>query len=377
MSVSQKESSHDSCRRKVCATCGKKVKIDNYGRSIVTDKISALIKKFADADYSESNQKYPLGICGTCRLTLVEYGKGIRTRPSVKNLMPKYEDFVDRRLTRASSNIEVPCSCFICSTAKSKIHTKTVIGRGLVRSFNNKLVISNKNLPSNNTGKVSSKTSIKICGSCFQEVGVGKRHPCASKKKVQANVLNLLEELPTPQQDKVVTTVMKKRAASQKISWKSEIRLNGGSKPTRVAINTKERKNVHFTAETLDDYQVKTGASGRNMTKLTNFIRKTAGRNSVPADYRTHCSETGKILETFYSEGIFEFDVGSGKSAKQESRPVVYARASDLLEAVIKERNLKGNYSVKVMADGGQGFLICVLAFFLNFILKMMIYPSR
>lgn len=264
MSVSQKGSSHDSCRRKVCATCGRKVKIDNYGRSFVTDKISALIRKFADQDYSESDLKYPLGICRTCRNTLVEYGKGVTTRPSLKNIMPKYEDFVDHRLTRATSKVEVPCNCFICSTVKSKIHTKPVLGRGRVRSFNNKLFIGNKNLPSNNTGKVLSKNSMKICASCFQEVGVGKRHPCGSKKNAQANVLNILEKLPSPQQDKVVTSVLKKRAVSQQISCNSEIRLNGGTKPTRVAINPKAQKNVHFTAETLDDYQLKTGASGRN-----------------------------------------------------------------------------------------------------------------
>ena len=38
-------------------------------------------------------------------------------------------------------------------------------------------------------------------------------------------------------------------------------------------------------------------------------------------------------------------------------RPVIWADAEQLLEAVFTGRQIIGNYTVKVMVDGGQGFL--------------------
>ncbi|CAH1106663.1 unnamed protein product [Psylliodes chrysocephalus] len=40
----------------------------------------------------------------------------------------------------------------------------------------------------------------------------------------------------------------------------------------------------------------------------------------------------------------------------KEVRPVVFANAEELLEAVIQNRKLEGNFLIKVIADGGQGF---------------------
>ena len=75
-------------------------------------------------------------------------------------------------------------------------------------------------------------------------------------------------------------------------------------------------------------------------------------------NYYNHASNKGKILEGLYKKGTFEFDVE--KTNLEEKRPVVYADAEELVEAVVSERSLIGNHIIKVMADGSQGiFKIC------------------
>ena len=91
------------------------------------------------------------------------------------------------------------------------------------------------------------------------------------------------------------------------------------------------------------------------MKKVTNLIRTEAGRKAVPAYYRTHVSEKNKSLDSFYDTKIDMFDVEG--ETKKEKRPIVYTDFQAILEKVVEERNIIGSPIVKLMADGGQGFL--------------------
>lgn len=90
------------------------------------------------------------------------------------------------------------------------------------------------------------------------------------------------------------------------------------------------------------------------MGKVTNFIRCTAGKKSVPSYYRHHASRTAKALEDVYQCESNDFDVE--KLSSKEKRPIVYAEAENLLENVLAARDHHGEIVIKLMADGGQGF---------------------
>lgn len=105
------------------------------------------------------------------------------------------------------------------------------------------------------------------------------------------------------------------------------------------------------------------GVSSNQMKKVTNFLRSNAGKQSVPAFYNTKHVENSRKLEHLYKEGVFDFDIGKNKMEK-EKRPVVWADAEELLNAILEERGETGNVLIKVMADGGQGFFkICLTIF--------------
>ena len=53
----------------------------------------------------------------------------------------------------------------------------------------------------------------------------------------------------------------------------------------------------------------------------------------------------------------FNFEVESKSNVKKiEKRPVIWTKAEDILESVIAQREIIGNFFIKIMADGGQGF---------------------
>ena len=59
-----------------------------------------------------------------------------------------------------------------------------------------------------------------------------------------------------------------------------------------------------------------------------------------------------------YNLSYYKFEAGDGKEV---TRPVIWANAEELVVSVAEERDIKGPMFVKVMADGGQGFLkICL-----------------
>ena len=124
-------------------------------------------------------------------------------------------------------------------------------------------------------------------------------------------------------------------------------------KSLEIAVKPEEKK-VFFDEKKLDNYQVNVDESLNGMKKLTNFIRSSASRDSVPPNYYEHMHKKGNILKPLYKNGVYKFDVE--KQDKKEDRPVVWADVESLVDKVVKERQLIGNYQIKLMADGGQNF---------------------
>lgn len=80
--------------------------------------------------------------------------------------------------------------------------------------------------------------------------------------------------------------------------------------------------------------------SMNKMRKLTNFVRATVGRKSVPTNILNHLSKQSKLMKDIYKIDFDEFDVDD--SADKKVRPVIYEDSSELLDFVISERKNGG-----------------------------------
>ena len=191
---------------------------------------------------------------------------------------------------------------------------------------------------------------LPICNKCFQIVGKGIFHPCNNAKE---NLMKLVEMLPESNQQQIATTIIKN---SQETCVDDELSLSTSGRKLRIILNPTEKKDIKFNEESLDNFRNITGSSINKMKIITNFIRCKVGRKSIPPNYLDHMSEKSKILKDVYKHGTYEFDCSDENTSIKQKRPVVYADAEELLDAVIEERNLVGDVIIKVMADGGQGF---------------------
>ena len=209
-----------------------------------------------------------------------------------------------------------------------------------------------------------------ICPKCLQEIGRGIQHPCGSNVKNSCeNALKLSGKLPEKDQEKVKVSTLKQKieaqqsSSSDNIENRNELNLSTGGSKIKVVLNLPKKPKVEFTAKRLDNFQVHSRVSSNYMKKMTNFLRNAAGRKSVSVTYHKHASQKSKNIRTRLSGGCFFYFDAEGKSAKVK-RPVIWADAQTLLEAVLDERDQIGNLNIKVMADLGQGFFKLSMSMF-------------
>lgn len=342
---------HDDNRKKVCAPCGKKIVLSYKSSVVINDNLEKLIQKFLWSHFNQNDKRYPLAICGSCRLTLREYDKEIYNRqlPS----MPNYTDIILQGTARSLES----CNCYICLTARSSVHFKTQKGRGKFRNISNKIDTSKRS----ESPKVESSSlvipskkcqdQLHLCAKCLQQIGRGLRHEC---KTSPDNLMKIIEKLPEKTQEQVATRLIKKKCSRG--DGIANLDMSTSGRKMRIAVNPHADQKVGFEESRLDNLRVTLACSSNQMRTITKFLRTSTGRFSVPKDYLKHTSEQSRVLADVYKVDLFELECESKANISKELRPVVFANAGELLEAVIDNRKLEGNFLIKVMADGGQGF---------------------
>ena len=173
---------HHGCRAKVCAVC--------YGRSgskaaqSVSDYLEEGIKSFVFAEYSKSDEKFPSGICITCRLTLIEQmtGVSLQERDVPRKLMlpdPDHYEVQLDRVTRFSQQQD--CGCRICLLARMN---------GLEWK---KFVADCKKKQTDFSPGVQYH---RLCKDCFASIYRGSNHSenaCRSRRQTLKNVAGVIE----------------------------------------------------------------------------------------------------------------------------------------------------------------------------------------
>ena len=95
-----------------------------------------------------------------------------------------------------------------------------------------------------------------------------------------------------------------------------------------------------------------------SFNQLQIHLNNISNRHMKTMEYANEVTKVGQILAELYKVEFHSFEDGYGG---KEVRPVVYADAEKLVAAITEARSYLGIVFVKVMADGGQGFLkICI-----------------
>ena len=104
--------SHSENRSLVCIICF------NKGKNVISisEEVHRLINNHAIYGYSLDDERLPSGICGTCRLTLMEYDKGIFKRPLK---LYDHSKIAIRYQTRTQTE-RSKCTCVVCKISSGK-----------------------------------------------------------------------------------------------------------------------------------------------------------------------------------------------------------------------------------------------------------------
>ena len=88
--------------------------------------------------------------------------------------------------------------------------------------------------PNSSAECLKSKETIKICTTCFQEVGRCENHPC---KNVVANVNSIIAMLPEKRKLQVASNILQNSCSSAETTQNVELTLPTGDRHTRVIVN--------------------------------------------------------------------------------------------------------------------------------------------
>lgn len=350
--------SHEGNRSKVCAPCGKKIAVKEIRP--LSEKVRSLIVRFVNPDYDETNPLYPTGTCNTCRTYLLKADKTGETNKLPKML--NYEDIILQRLTR-TNDPSTECNCCICLTARSHAKNKRISSD--IIDENSGLIGSSdlSKLPPK-MPESKKRSSLSICSKCKQETGPGLKHQCTVAQS-SCNIVDQVLTMPEKQQEQVITSLLKTKIqnaaceGSDSFKDKTVILSTKGAK-ARVTLNPAPVKSgPQFSNESLDQLQMYlNNTSNKHMKGIAQWLRVYGGRSCVEPGFANHITEKGRVLSDQYNLSSHTFEGGDGKEV---TLPVVWAKAEALLDAVAEARSIEGPAFVKVMADGGQGFLkICL-----------------
>ena len=346
---------HDENRKKVCGPCGRKLTVKSI--QPLGKHHPALIVKFLNPNYDINDPRYPIGICHACRKKLDEAGKTgeIKNKPDMLN----YEDIILPKPTRNYDPASTLCNCNICLHARDKSKNKRM-STDTIDESNGRYANSDiSNLPAKDV--VKKKRSLTICTECKQEIGPGLQHSCSIAQS-SVNIVDHVLTLPDKQQEQVITSLLKTKAQNLEAETSGyqnvSLTLSTKGAKARVTLNPKTVETTKFSNESLAELQLHlNNISNRHMKGIAKWLRVHGGRSIVEPNFANHITKKGMILSDLYNLSKLSFEDGD----ETVERPVVWANAEDLLSAVADERGIGGQLFVKVMADGGQGFLkICM-----------------
>ena len=224
------------------------------------------------------------------------------------------------------------CECLICETARVKGWSKIPVSSSESKKKN-----------------VQDQHVQKSCSSCFSIIGCGIPHYC-NKTSLYQNLLEVASK------DKFAAGAFAKHLLTTSPSSPKGIILlsqpSGGHPfPVQIGSSSKPKKvAASLTTKDLVQLQVNTGISNSKMIKLASTLNNVSVHRTVEPNFPQKFQQINRNLSYYFT--ISSILNGS------ESKAVVHCKnLKELLEEMIKTRNISPNHIIKFGIGGGGGFL--------------------
>ena len=347
--------SHEDNRAKVCAVC--------YGRSgrkadqRVTQKLEIGIKSFVFAQYDVSDERFPSGVCTTCRCSLLGHinAKSKMDSEAPRKLLvpdPNCFEVKLKKMTRSTSSQD--CQCMICDLAR-------------LNGLQWKLFVANcKKEKSDITPGVKYD---KLCKHCFAPIYRGSHHTenaCKSRRQTLSNLTVAVDNGNTSM-DLVTSKFLKTVSSEAQSSTVGLKQSTGGRHPLLITIGGSggygDSRSEPITAQEAKIIQTEAGLSDRQVGKVFKNLRLKFGHKIIESGVREALIADKAMFDKYFSADLVQFKENDGSFM---TRPVVYCSSiTDFAYKLMELRSLEpGDVKLKVGLDKGRGHLKMVLSMY-------------
>ena len=328
--ATQFETSHESCRGKVCVVCYKK------GTRTVSAGDVDVIRDYIIDGFSISDLDFPNGICTGCSLSLSKKRKNPDF--SIPNLNDVYDP--GRKLGLRSTMASI-CDCRICRVARQS---------GLQHHHARK----NRAKP----GRPSSKQppeSFKICGKCFTKLYRGCSHSSAQCSSRRSKIDSIVD----------ITSPSSLTRAASRVEH-VEVSATPLGRPKKI----EEVRKELFTADDIYGIGQDLRLSSRGMKTLAQDIRIVTGsRKIIEKDVMTTIQKKNHQLDEYFEVKSFMYrnkDKVTKIEKNFEQETIICTDVSKFVDVILEKRDREWGESLllRVGIDGGGGFFKICLSIF-------------
>ena len=308
-----------------------------------------MIQRHLISGYDKNDERLPSGICGTCRVTLMEYSHG-----NFKRDIHLFDHSKVNFSYQTRSKSQQKCECLICKRARCTIgpivggKTKQAPGRPQKNPSNEK------------------KKPVKLCNLCLSIIGPGKPHNCSTK-----NLYSNFKELagPSERAEQLASAVIVNKSEGER-----DIHLPryGGGHPLKITISpdtsSTGRKNQVLSNDDMNDIRLSLSLSDRETLKLSTHVRSAASTKlAVEGNLKQTLYQMNHQIDDLFQVTNIDFvKIEKNEIVEKTPRWSVVCRDVDELIRRTKERRQFGDEEIliKVGIDGGGGFLKICLSIF-------------
>ena len=246
----------------------------------------------------------------------------------------------EHRVYTRSQGPDTPCSCQIC-------YVGGLNGREYLEYCK---TVSNKPGRPTLTDSTSPR-AIKICSSCFSEVGPGVNHTC-SKNTKQNNVVGLIRQSSEKTTKNILGESLKSHYSDLGVERGQAITLSTRG-PNISAVLGQPKNPIKigptFTHDSLFKLQLKRNLSDNDLLEIRTAVRKTCGKLSVESGMKYAMKERNNKLHDHFETKICAFIEKKSKLKSKDledcekiiERSIVAVKDIDsFVNTVITERKL-------------------------------------
>lgn len=335
---------HEECRRAVCVICMDKSKT----MRIVSRNVEEIVQKHFVPNINRNDVNFPLAICGTCRLAIIDIQKTNNVNRNIKLF-----DYNNIKKVRVQTRNIDCCDCTICKIARSKATNISKLGSSKV--------------PRGRPRTLMRRAKLIICSKCLNTIKRGYRHSCKNKERV-GNLKRLSGSPKTI--EKLTSSIILEKTRGFDNKENISLSRQSGGHPIKLSLKStslfSSPNNPTISADFVSNLKTELNMSTNQSLKLASQLRNSLGPSLVQplSQVKSLMLEKTHMFDQYFKCEMVNFTCRSKKNSTISPEYLVYCQdVPNFIAAIVNNRKYSADVKLllKIGLDSGGQFLkVCM-----------------